>query len=202
MYVPVQGDQLRIVVSQDAFLPKILPHSKSALREMRHWIPSTHHHVLITPEMLREQSNLEGPWNPNPFDEANDEEKGIDNGVPGSKERKTTVGTLGILAPKKTAWQKVRYSILNRGYIPLVLRFISLIFSILAVILAAFITRNSVEGGVETRPSTVMAFVVNGIAIFYLPWAARVRSSNECDIDFGRMSISDVLLESVPRQLS
>jgi hypothetical protein len=121
--------------------------------------------------MLREQSNLEGPWNPNPFDEANDAEKGIDDGLPGSKERKTTVG---ILTPKKTALQKVRYSILNRGYIPLVLRFISLIFSILAVILAAFITRNSVEGGVETRPSTVMAFVVNGIAIFYLPWAARV----------------------------
>jgi hypothetical protein len=129
--------------------------------------------------MLREQSNLDGPWNPNPFDEANDAEKGGDDGLPGSRERKTTVGSLGILAPKKTTWQKVRYTILNRGYIPLVLRFISLIFSILAVILAAFITRNSVEGGVETRPSTVMAFVVNIIAVFYLPWAARVRSTHE-----------------------
>lgn len=54
------------------------------------------------------------------------------------------------------------------------LRLISLLFAIAALIIAGFITRYSVMGGVETRPSTVMAVVVNGVSVFYLPMVARV----------------------------
>jgi len=166
----------------DEFLPKSPtspPNSHPALRDVRHWIPSTNRHVVITPEMLREQSDLESPYNPNPFDNNADvDRKGMDRGLLSSKDGTAMAGTIGTsMGRRKSTLAKIRYSILNRGYIPLVLRLISLIFSIVAVILAALITRNSVQGGIRTRPSTIMAFVVNAIAIFYLPWAARVLPS-------------------------
>ena len=172
---------------KDEFLPKSPtspPHSHPALRDVRHWIPSTSRHVVITPEMLREQSDLATPYNPNPFDNNADvNERKMDGDRLSSKDGKATARTIGTpVGRRRTTLAKIRHSILNRGYIPLVLRLISLIFSILAVMLAAFITRNSLEGGVETRPSTVMAFVVNGIAIFYLPWAARVLPSFGSDV--------------------
>ena len=129
--------------------------------------------------MLREQSDLDSPYNPNLCDNnAEVDGKEMDRRLLSSKDGTATAGTIGTpMGRRKTTLAKIRYSILNRGYIPLVLRLISLIFSIVAVMLAAFITRNSVEGGIRTRPSTVMAFVVNAIAIFYLPWAARVLPS-------------------------
>lgn len=181
---------------KESFLPKSPQHSHPTLRDVRHWIPSRNRHVVITPEMLRQQSNLDDPYNPNPFDnDANADENGVDGELLSSKDRRGTGGTIAsqTAGRRKTAWAKIRYSILNRGYIPLVLRFVSLIFSILAVILAVFITRTSVVGGVATRPSTVMAFVVNGISVFYLPWAARVfrLPFTRIGTDFCRMNISD-----------
>jgi hypothetical protein len=151
------------------------PPSKQALRDVRHWIPSTTRHVIITPEMLREQSDLDGPYNPNPFDDdPNADEEGPDGELLSPTDRNVATGASRSSARRRSTWAKVRHSVLNRGYVPLVLRLVSLIFAILAVMLAAFITRNSVKGGVETRPSTIMAFFVNAVAIFYLPWAARV----------------------------
>jgi hypothetical protein len=90
------------------------------------------------------------------------------------KERPDANGKRRSVQRRRTRWTKIQATILNRGYVPLVLRLISLIFSIAALFLAAFITKFSVLGGVGTRPSTFMAFVVNGIAIFYLPLVAKV----------------------------
>jgi hypothetical protein len=90
------------------------------------------------------------------------------------KERSDANGKRRSVQRRRARWTKFQTTVLNRGYVPLVLRLISLIFSIAALFLAAFITKFSVVGGVGTRPSTVMAFVVNGIAIFYLPLVARV----------------------------
>jgi hypothetical protein len=142
-------------------------------KETRHWIPSPSRHIIISTEMLNEQTDLNGPYNPNPFNDP-DLENGIaSNGHVTRKERHDTNRVLRPAQKRKSRLAKVQTIVLNRGSVPLVLRFISWIFSIAALVLAGLITRDSVRGGVETRPSTVMAFVVNGIAIFYLPWVAK-----------------------------
>ena len=172
---PAEEGGLSVVTENDHFLPKSPPLSKSTHKETRHWTPSKTRHVIISPEMLNEQLDLDSPYDPNPFEhdpEIEKARKSHDTLV-----RKSTQGANGLtvtLTKKKTRWTKFQQTVLNRGYVPLVLRLISLIFAIAALIIAAFITRYSVMGGVNTRPSTVMAFAVNGICMFYLPWVARV----------------------------
>lgn len=159
------------------FLPQSPVHLKSSQKETRHWTPSKTRHVIISPTMLNQQLDLDSPYNPSPF--LHDPE--IENARSESHDtliRKSTQGpngTVVTVTKRKTHWIKFQQTILNRGYVPLVLRLISLIFAIAALVIAGFITRYSVMGGVETRPSTVMAFVVNVVSVFYLPMVARVR---------------------------
>ena len=150
----------------DLFLPKSPPRSKPSEKETRHWIPSTSRHVIISPEMLDDQLDLNSPYDPNPFNHPD-----LENVL---AIRKPKADNRYRVQKRRSNWTKVKATVLHRGYVPLMLRLISWIFSIAALFLAAFITRESVVGGVETRPSTVMAFVANGIAIFYLPWIAKV----------------------------
>ena len=154
---------------EDSFLPKPPPQSKTARKEIRHLIPSSSRHVIVTPEMLNEQLDLDSPYNPKPFNERRLEEIASENYMT-RKQRLDTEDNL----QRRTKSAKFQAIVLNRGYVPLVLRFISWIFAIVALFLAGYITRYSMLGGVDTRPSTVMAFVVNGIAIFYLPLVAKV----------------------------
>jgi hypothetical protein len=124
--------------------------------------------------MLNEQLDLDSPYDANPYNDP-DMERVINSEDPMLvKERPDETGNRCSIQRRKSRWTKFQATILNRGYVPLVLRLISWIFSIAALFLAGFITRFSILAGVETRPSTVMAFVVNGIAIFYLPWVAKV----------------------------
>ena len=155
---------------REAFLPKTPTQSKSPMKETRHWLPSTSRHVVITPEMLNQQLDLDSPYNPNPF-KTQDPEKGED--VP---ETNDLADTDGVIRGSKrlTRMAKFQKQILNRGYIPLALRFISLFFAIVALFLCSWITKFSVRGGIQMRPSTVMAFAVNAISLVYLPWIARV----------------------------
>lgn len=174
--VPGGEEGLNVVTEKDHFLPKSPPLSKSAQKETRHWTPSKTRHVIISPKMLNEQLDLDSPYNPNPFEHDPEIEKARESHD--SLVRKSMQGANGLvvtIAKRRTRWTKFQQTVLNRGYVPLVLRLISLIFAIAALIIAAFITRHSVMGGVETRPSTVMAFVVNGVCLVYLPWVARVR---------------------------
>jgi len=118
--------------------------------------------------MLNKQGDLDGPYNPNPF-RSPDLENGEDpDGLSGDDH-----GPPLNLPKRKTRWVKFKLTVLNRGYVPLVLRFISFIFSVAALFIAAYITRFSARADVGTRPSTVMAFVVNGCALVYLPWVAK-----------------------------
>lgn len=164
-----------LVSEEDAFLPQSPKEAKATFKETRHWIPSHSRHVIITPEMLNDQLDLESPYNPNPLDDPELAQVIADTNFVIQKEnRLDTIGTHRAVKKRKTLWAKVRLHILGRGYVPFTLRLVSWIFAIIALFLAAFITRFSVRGGEATRPSTVMAFVVNAIAIFYLPWVARV----------------------------
>jgi hypothetical protein len=178
MYFPRRVLNKLIILDseKDSFLPKSPPQSKPSTKETRHWIPSTSHHVIITPEMLNEQSNLESPYDPNPFNDPELEHVLNPSDFVIRKERHDTNGTMRSVTKRKTRWTKMQAIILNRGYVPFALRLISWIFSIVALFLAGFITRFSVRDRVATRPSTVMAFVVNGVAIFYLPLVAKVFS--------------------------
>ena len=124
--------------------------------------------------MLNDQLDLNSPYNPNPFNDPDLEKVLSSPDYAIRKQRSGVGGNRLALQKRRTRWTKFQATVLNRGYVPLVLRLISWIFAIAALFLAGFITRNSVVGGVETRPSTVMAFVVNGIAIFYLPLIAKV----------------------------
>jgi hypothetical protein len=153
----------------DSFLPKSPPQSKPSQKETRHWIPSRSRHVIISPEMLNDQLDLNSPYDPNPFNDPN-----LEKVLTIPNQKPDVNGARHRVQKRRTRWTKIQATILNRGYVPLVLRLISWIFSIAALFLAGFITRESVVGGVETRPSTVMAFVANGIAIFYLPLIAKV----------------------------
>jgi hypothetical protein len=120
--------------------------------------------------MLNIQQDLDSPYNPNPYNNPDLENPGTSDG---SQLNDEALALRGV-PKKKTRWTKFKLTVLNRGYVPLVLRLISFFFSLAALFIAGFITRFSVLGGVETRPSTVMAFVVNAIALFYLPWVAKV----------------------------
>jgi len=123
--------------------------------------------------MLNEQSNLNGPFDPNPFHDP--ELENIVNAAEYDIHHEHDAnGILRKVPRRKSYLSKFKVTILNRGYVPLVLRFISWFFAFAALFLCGFITRYSMIGGVETRPSTVMAFVVNGVAVFYLPWVAKV----------------------------
>jgi hypothetical protein len=164
-----------LVSEKDAFLPQSPSQAKPTRKETRHWIPSRSRHVIISPEMLNDQADLNSPYNPNPFNDPELSKVITDaNFVISKDNRNDTNGPHRAVKKRKTLWAKVRLHILSRGYVPFTLRLISWIFAIIALFLAAFITRFSVLGGEDTRPSTVMAFVVNAIAIFYLPWVARV----------------------------
>jgi hypothetical protein len=123
--------------------------------------------------MLDEQSNLNGPYDPNPFNDP-DLEKTLNTTDLTKQHAHEVNGTRGSLSKLKSRKSQVQAIILNKGYIPLILRLISWMFSIAALILAAKITRDSVKGGLSTRPSTILALVVNAVAIFYLPWVAKV----------------------------
>ena len=126
--------------------------------------------------MLNEQLDLNSPYNPNLFNGPGLEKALSSPDYVFHKQRPDVNDSRITVQKRRTRWTKVRATVLNRGYVPLVLRLISWIFSIAALCLAGFITRHSILGGVETRPSTVMAFVVNGIAIFYLPFIAKVHN--------------------------
>lgn len=119
--------------------------------------------------ILNEQQDLDSPYNPNPHHIPDLESTGIYEDPEGNH------GEIVHVGRRKTLWKRIKHTILNRGYVPLVLRLISFLFSVAALFIAAFITRFSVLGGIDTRPSTGMAFVVNGIALFYLPWVAKVK---------------------------
>jgi hypothetical protein len=175
MLPPAGRGGLSVDSEKDHFLPKSPAQLKSSQKETRHWTPSKTRHVIISPQMLNEQLDLDSPYNPNPFEHDPETEKALRSHE--TLLRKSTQGADGLVVTvtkRKTRWTKFQQTVLNRGYVPLVLRLVSLIFAIAALIIAAFITRYSVMGGVETRPSTVMAFAVNGICIFYLPWVAKV----------------------------
>ena len=120
--------------------------------------------------MLNQQQNLDDPYDPNPFNDP-DLEK-TDDPI-----RRDSPAVLRSSHRRKQKFlTKMTLIILNKGYVPLILRLISFIFSLAALILAGYITRTSVRTGVQTRPSTVLAFVVNASALFYLPYVAKVSS--------------------------
>jgi hypothetical protein len=129
--------------------------------------------------MLNEQLDLDSPYNPNPFNDPNLEKATNAQDHEARKEKYEANGRLRPItkAKRKTILLRIQTTILNRGYVPLVLRLISWIFSIAAIFLAGFITKYSILAGIETRPSTVMAFVVNTIALFYLPLIAKVETT-------------------------
>jgi len=130
--------------------------------------------------MLHEQCDLDSPYDPNPSHDPDVEKEIKSPDFMFVKNRPDAIGKRHSVQRRRTRWTKFQATILNRGYVPLVLRLISWIFSIAALFLAAFITKFSVLGGVGTRPSTVMAFVVNGIALFYLPFVAKVCLFSVC----------------------
>src|SRR5271156_675456 len=161
--------QLTILDNEkDSFLPGSPAPSKPSTKETRHWTLSTTRHVIITPEMLNQQQNLDDPYDPNPFNDP-DLEKSND-----PIRRDSPAILRSSHRRKQKFFTKIRLIILNKGYVPLVLRLISFIFSFAALIIAGYITRTSVRTGVQTRPSTVLAFVVNASALFYLPYVAKV----------------------------
>lgn len=162
---------------KDSFIPKPPEQSKPSQKETRHWVPSSKRHVIISPDMLNNQTDLDTPYNPNPFGNSDLEaRKSKDSAV--RKEILDANGVTRTIQKRKTRLTKIEATVLNRGYVPLVLRLISYIFSVLAIILAGLITRFSVRSGVETRPSTVMAMIVNAVALFYIPWVAKVLRCN------------------------
>lgn len=162
---------------KDSFIPKSPKQSKRNQKETRYWVPSSTRHVIISPDMLNNQTDLDTPYNPNPFGKL-DLEARHSKDSPVRKEIHDANGLTRIIQKRKTRLTKMEATVLNRGYVPLMLRLISYIFSVVAIILAGLITRFSVRGGVETRPSTVMAFIVNAVALFYIPWVAKVLHSN------------------------
>src|SRR5208282_4585806 len=114
--------------------------SRPSQKETRHWIPSKSRHVIISPKMLNDQLDLDSPYNPNPFNDP-DLEKVLsspDYGI--RKQRPSVNGNRDTIQKRKTRWTKFQATILNRGYVPLMLRLISWIFSIAALFLAGFIT--------------------------------------------------------------
>jgi len=120
--------------------------------------------------MLNQQNDLDSPYNPNPLSDE-DREKGAD--VPETDD----LGDMASVirgSKRLSRLAKFQSMLLNRGYIPLVLRFVSLFFAITALFLACFITKYSILGNIQTRPSTGMAFAVNAISLVYLPWVAKV----------------------------
>src|SRR5579859_1457642 len=142
-----------------SFLPQQPQQARSSRKETRHWTPSTKKHIIISPDELNEQIDLDSPYEPNPFSDPNLEKGHAANGK-GGHARHDTIASL-VPSKRKTLLDKFQFMILNRGFVPLVLRFISLIFSIAALFLAGFITKFSMLAQVQTRPSTVMAFAVN-----------------------------------------
>lgn len=171
-----EGRRPSVDSEKDHFLPKSPAQLKTSQKETRHWTPSKTRHVIISPEMLNEQLDLDSPYNPSPFEHDPDLEKALKSHE--TFVRKSTQDANGVVVTvtkRKTRWTKFQQTVLNRGYVPLVLRLISLVFAIAALTIAVFITKYSTMGGVETRPSTVMAFLVNGVCLFYLPWVAKVQ---------------------------
>jgi hypothetical protein len=126
--------------------------------------------------MLNDQIDLDSPYNPNPLNNPDLEARGSGNSTI-KKEIHDVNGIKRTTKKRKTWLTRMEASVLNRGYVPLVLRLISYLFSVIALFLAGFITRFSIMGGVATRPSTVMAMVVNAVALFYIPWVAKVLPS-------------------------
>lgn len=120
--------------------------------------------------MLNQQLNLDKPYDPTPFKDADLEKHGD---IPETDDFHDMVG---VLRGSKRLSRMARFQrkILYKGYVPLVLRFISLFFAVTALILAGFITKYSYLANIQARPSTGMAFAVNIIALVYLPWVAKV----------------------------
>src|ERR1700686_567728 len=113
-----------------AFLPKAPPKSMPSGKQTR-WAPASTRHVIVSPEALNKQSDLDSPYNPNPFNIPDLESTGIYEEVEGAEGEPSQL-------KRKTLWKRIKLTVLNRGYVPLVLRLISFIFSIAALLLAAF----------------------------------------------------------------
>ena len=65
--------------------------------------------------------------------------------------------------------------LLRSGYAPLIFRLINLTMCITALALAGSITRQEMQFGLSHRPSTILALLVNSLAIIYLPIVTWVR---------------------------
>jgi hypothetical protein len=120
--------------------------------------------TTISVEMLNEQMNLDAPSETNLSGDIDLEKRK-------GKRRRDTFTVSGI---RNSRLRRFQIAVLRRGFIPLVLRLIAFVFAIVALVLASYIVRLSINAAIANRPSTVMAFTVNSIAMIYLPWIAKV----------------------------
>ena len=160
------------VGSQDVSPPRSPSPRKPGTADAHHSIRPLSHHVVVSSEILTQQNNLDTPYDPRPWesDSGHEKQSTLANWNPHDPKPSTA----RTRTKTRTLWGALNRTLLHKGYIPLALRLTAFIFAVIALILAAYITKYSIRGNIEERPSTIMAFVVNTVALFYLPWIAKV----------------------------
>ncbi|KAF8477150.1 hypothetical protein BDZ91DRAFT_769371 [Kalaharituber pfeilii] len=122
--------------------------------------PPTSHSEKIKKEhnWLDEQGDLDGPWLTSTRDPENDGESNDDD-------------LLFVSRKTRRIWYKrIHVMLLNNPMVPLTFRAIIWVLSLLALALAVSVYQYSNEYGVSQKPSTVMAIVVDVVALIYLVW--------------------------------
>ncbi|KAI5792237.1 hypothetical protein FPQ18DRAFT_259464, partial [Pyronema domesticum] len=92
-------------------------------------------------------------------------EEGGEGGIMEDRELRELVTTK---QKKRNWWQKFYATLLNSPIVPLTCRSIIWLLSLLALSFAANIFHLSLQSNIEQKASTVMAIVVDGIALLYL----------------------------------
>lgn len=127
-----------------SLVPPPTSHSEKIKREEDNW--------------LDEQGDLDGPWLANNRDPENDGGSNDDD-------------LLFVSAKTRRRWYKrIHIMLLNNPMVPLTFRAITWTLSLVALALAVSVYQHSNEYDVPQKPSTVMAIVVDVVALIYLIW--------------------------------
>ncbi|KAI5785044.1 hypothetical protein DFH27DRAFT_268321 [Peziza echinospora] len=125
--------------------------------------PPTAHSEKIKKEnndnnWLDEQGDLDGPWLASTRDPENDRESNDGD-------------LLFVSAKTRRRWYKrLHIMLLNNPMVPLTFRAIIWVLSLLALALAVSVFQFSKEYKYAQKPSTIMAIVVDAVALIYLVW--------------------------------
>lgn len=122
--------------------------------------PPTSHSEKLKKEdnWLDEQGDLDGPWLASNRDPENDGGSNDDD-------------LLFVSAKTRRRWHKRIYiMLLNNPMVPLTFRAIIWTLSLVALALAVSVFQHSNDFKVPQKPSTIMAIVVDGVALIYLIW--------------------------------